>query len=88
MTYSLGDVKILVVEDMQPMLSLTKSILSIMGFKNLIGARSGDEGYEMFCKHNPDIVISDWLMEPEDGLELINNIRTDPASPNPYARLF
>ena len=38
MTYRLTDVKILVVEDMQPMLSLTKSILNIFGFNKVYTA--------------------------------------------------
>ncbi len=84
MVYTLEKAKILVVDDMQPMLSLTKSLLSIFGFKNVYGATDGNEAFEIFCKQNPDLVISDWVMEPMDGMELIEKIRKDSNSPNPY----
>lgn len=88
MPYKLDDIQILVVEDLLPMLTLTKSILQIFGFKNLLGARNADEAYELYCQHDPDIIITDWFMTPIDGLELIQKIRTDPKSPNPYVPII
>ena len=84
MTYKLDDVKILVVEDMLPMLTLTKSILQIFGFRKITAARSGEEGYAAYLKEKPDIIITDWLMDEMDGLELIKKVRTDPNSHDPY----
>lgn len=88
MAYRLNEVKVLIVEDMQPMLSLTKSLLSIFGFKELIGATSGEEAFELCVKNDPDVIITDWLMQPMDGLELIKKIRTEPSSPNPYVPII
>lgn len=84
MVYQLHTVKILIVEDMHAMLTLTKSLLSIFGFQQLITAKDGEEGFEAVKKHDPDVVITDWLMEPKDGLEMISEIRKNPLSPNPY----
>ena len=84
MSYRLQNVKILVVEDMAPMLALTKSILSIFGFGNIITASNGEQAYELYQKQHPDIIITDWLMEPINGLDLIEKIRKDPASHNPF----
>ena len=84
MAYKLEDVTVLLVEDLEPMLTLTKSILNIFGFKNLIGARSGEEGFQLYKEHKPDIIITDWLMEPTDGLTMIEWIRKDPDSHNPF----
>ena len=88
MTYRLDEIKILIVEDMLPMLTLTKSLLQIFGFKEIIGARSGPEAFELYCKENPDIIITDWIMEPMSGLEFINKIRKDPKSPNPFVPII
>lgn len=88
MSYDLSQVRILIVEDMQPMLALTTSILSMFGFKNIHGARTVDEGYKLFCHYEHDLVITDWLMEPHDGLELIRRIRKEDNSPNKFVPII
>ncbi len=88
MTYDLSQARILIVEDMQPMLTLTTSMLSLFGFANVYGAKSVEEGFRLFCQHNHDIVVTDWLMEPFDGLDLIRMIRHDDASPNRFVPIL
>lgn len=84
MTYKLDEIKVLIVDDMKPMLTLTSSILKIFGFHNVIIADNGSDALRLIRQHQPDIAIVDWLMEPMNGLELIQKIRKDPHSPNPY----
>jgi len=88
MSYRLHDVKILVVEDMAPMLELTKSILNIFGFNKIVTASGGEQAFKLFQQEKPDLVITDWLMEPVSGLDLIRMIRKDPASPNPFVPII
>lgn len=88
MAYKLDQIKILVVEDMFPMLTLIKSLLNIFGFKKIFSARNGEAGYKLYLKEEPDLIITDWHMEPMDGLEMINKIRTDKNSPNPYVPII
>lgn len=88
MPYDLSQVRILIVEDMQPMLALTTSMLGVMGFKNVIGAKNVDEGYKLFCQNPPDLVITDWLMEPMDGIDLIRMIRKNTDSPDPFVPII
>src|SRR5687768_8259059 len=71
MVYQFKNATVLVVDDMQPMLSLCSSLLKIFGFEKVYLAKDADEGFDMFVKHNPDIVLTDWLMEPYDGTQLI-----------------
>jgi CheY-like chemotaxis protein len=85
MPYKLENVRLLVVDDMPPMLTLAKSLLNIAGFKDVYTASNGETGFELFKKHSPDLVITDWMMEPVNGLELIDKIRKDPLSPDRYA---
>ena len=84
MAYELKKATILVVDDMQPMLALTASLLKIFGFSDIIQAGDAESAWSKFCTKNPDIVLTDWLMEPFDGLELVKKIRNDPASPNRF----
>lgn len=88
MAYRLNTVKILLVEDMHPMLILTRSILDIFGFKNVITAKDGEEAFQKFCYEKPDLVITDWIMDNMNGLELIERIRTDSASPDKYVPII
>lgn len=88
MPYDLTHVRLLIVEDMQPMLALTTSILTMFGFKNVHGAKNVEEGYKQFCQYNHDLVITDWLMEPLDGLDLIRMIRRNDNSPNKFVPIL
>ncbi len=88
MTYSFQNTKILIVEDNKPMLLLLRSVLQSFGFTNIISAFDGEEAFMKFCSTNPDIVITDWMMSPCDGLELSNKIRNERSSPNQYVPII
>jgi two-component system, chemotaxis family, chemotaxis protein CheY len=88
MTYALQKARILVVDDMKPMLALTKSVLKIFGFGEVHTAEGGQEAFELACKHDPDLIITDWMMEPMDGLEFTKMIRRNPLAPNPYVPIL
>lgn len=84
MVYQFKAVSILVVDDMKPMALLVSSLLKIFGFQNIHVAFDTEDAFAQFCRYKPDIVITDWLMQPYDGIELIRRIRRDPRSPNKY----
>ena len=67
------------------MLKLVRSILETFGVSRIHTAKDGEKGFEVFCQENPDIVITDWMMKPTNGLEMIEMIRSNSYSPNPYA---
>ena len=70
------------------MLALTTSIITMFGFKNVHGAKSVDEGYKLFCQYDHDLIITDWLMEPMDGLDLIRMVRRNDESPNKFVPII
>lgn len=86
--YTLEDIKVLIVDDMHPMLSLTRGVLEAFGFTKIFTAENGEEAFDLVCKHDPDFILTDWIMEPMDGLELTKKIRTDPASPNKFVPII
>ncbi|MCB1592722.1 MAG: response regulator [Alphaproteobacteria bacterium] len=88
MTYKFETLKVLVVEDNQPMLDLTKSILQTFGIGIIYTATDGEQAFSIFCKSNPDMVIADWMMQPCDGISLTRRIRNDKRSPNPYVPII
>ncbi len=88
MALSLDKLSILVVEDVAPMRQLLMVILKTLGIGTVLAANDGDEGYEVFCREKPDIVITDWHMEPMDGIELTRRIRNDSSSPNKTVQII
>lgn len=84
MGYQFDKVKVLLVEDNQPMLDLAKSLLETFGIGQVFTAKDGEEGFAIFCRENTDIVVADWMMKPMDGITLARRIRNDPASPNKF----
>ena len=84
MSYQFRNITVLVVESTKAMFDLTKSVLIAFGVNQVYSAYGFDEGYESFCRVNPDLVIIDWLDDPKNGLELTKRIRTDETSPNPF----
>lgn len=88
MPYDFEKVPVLIVEDNAPMLSLLKSLLGVYGFRNILTAKDGSEGFRLFCNEKPDLVIADWMMKPLDGISLSRRIRNDPASPDPFVPII
>lgn len=88
MSYQLQNISILVVEDNQPMLEITKSLLLTFGVGQVVTAQNGEAGFKRFCENNNDFIIADWMMRPMDGISFTRKIRNDPASPNPYVPII
>lgn len=64
------------------MQKLVGSVLDTLGVGRVLKADEGGAGYEAFCSENPDIVLADWHMVPTSGIDLVQKIRRDEASPN------
>ena len=88
MTYEFHKASVLIVEDNLPMVELIKSVIDTFGFKEVYTANDGDEGFEKFCRYNPDLVISDWMMKPTNGIEMAHKIRQSEKSPNKYVPII
>ncbi len=88
MAYDFSNVSVLIVEDNQPMIEITQSILNTFGIKTIHSATNGELGFSKFNQEDYDIVIIDWMMKPMDGIELTEKIRTDKLSRNPYVPII
>jgi CheY-like chemotaxis protein len=88
MGYEFKNVTVLIIESTRAMFDLTKSVLTTFGIGQIYAAYGFDEGFKAYCRINPDLVVMDWLEEPNNGLELTKKIRTDPNSPNPFVPII
>lgn len=60
--------RVLLIDDLQFIRSLLKDILQTSGYIIAGEAENGKEGYELFVKKKPDIVLLDISMPVMDGL--------------------
>ncbi len=88
MPYEFENITVLVVEDNQPMLDVTKSLLLTFGVGQVIGAKNGEHGFEKYCEYNPDLIIADWMMKPVDGISFTRQVRNAPQSPNQFVPII
>jgi two-component system chemotaxis response regulator CheY len=69
---------ILVVDDYQTMIRIVRNLLHQLGFDNVEDAGDGAAALAKLRQGNFGLVISDWMMEPMSGLELLRQVRADP----------
>jgi DNA-binding NtrC family response regulator len=67
-------IKVLVIDDEKPPLSMFRLFLAAYGY-DVFTAQSGLEGLEIFKAHNPEIVFTDIKMPGMDGLTVLRKIR-------------
>ncbi len=66
--------KILVVEDSEPLRKVLAEKLRDEKF-NVIEARGGEEGVKLALEQKPELIITDVVMFPVDGLDMSKQIR-------------
>lgn len=76
MNSSAGSYQILVVDDSPVHRKLVEQALEDATY-SLLFAKSGSEALELFRKHAPEIVLTDWMMPDLSGIELCERIRAD-----------
>jgi two-component system, chemotaxis family, chemotaxis protein CheY len=84
MTINLEALGILVVDDNKHMHSVVKAILNSMRVKNIRFSDNAADAFMEMRQWYPDIIITDWAMQPLDGLDFVRLVRKGADSPNPY----
>lgn len=82
MSLNFKKLSVLVVEDIRPMRDLIVTVLESLGVGTIMTAPDGVKGFELFCARKPDIIITDWHMEPVNGIDMTRMVRTHPQSPD------
>lgn len=70
--------KILVIDDEKPTLSMFRLFLTAYGYE-VFTAEDGEKGLQLFDELQPDIVFTDIKMPGMDGLEVLRKIRNSGA---------
>lgn len=69
---------ILVVDDYGRMVRIVRNLLHQLGFDNIDDASDGAGALTKLRAKTYGLVISDWMMEPMSGIELLEEVRADP----------
>ncbi len=70
-------IKILLVEDEQPIREMLRYSLKKKGYE-VIDAESAVQARKMILTDRPDLMIVDWMMPGESGIEFIKKLKKDP----------
>jgi two-component system, chemotaxis family, chemotaxis protein CheY len=70
---------ILIVDDYSRMLRIIRSLLRQLGYDQVEEASDGASALEKLRQKPFSLVISDWNLQPMSGLELLRQVRADPA---------
>ncbi|HYD18103.1 MAG TPA: response regulator [Patescibacteria group bacterium] len=90
MAYDFSDVKVLVVETSPPLFDLVKGVLTFFTVpeSSIHSAFGVEEAYAKFAAENHDLLIVDWLENPDRGLTLTKRLRSDSTCPNPFVPIL
>jgi two-component system, chemotaxis family, chemotaxis protein CheY len=70
---------ILIVDDYKTMLRIIRNLLKQLDFDNVDEATDGGMALSRMREKRYGLVISDWNMQPVTGIELLRQVRADPA---------
>jgi two-component system, chemotaxis family, chemotaxis protein CheY len=77
--------RLLIVDDNRHAAEIVKSILASVGAQEISEVSTADRAFKLLREEPFDVVIVDQnLGKGDEGIALVQRIRNDPASPNPY----
>lgn len=88
MAYNFSKLKILVVEENQPMTQIICALLKGFGIVQIDVATTSEIAFRKFQQEKHDLLLIDWLIKSEDGIKLSKKIRIDAKSPNPFVPII
>ena len=76
----LSALRFLVVDDSAEMRSLLLGMLFSLGGHSILEASDGTGALDLMSVNQVDIVLTDWMMSPMDGIDFTRQVRTAPES--------
>lgn len=74
---TLDEVSVLIVDDVNAMRVQLKSVLRAVGFSKITVASNGAEAKNIIRTQPVQLILCDWHMEPVNGLDLLQHVRTE-----------
>ena len=86
--HNFGNLKILIVDPHKHARVVARMVLRELGVGEFEMADDGDAGFFVLHQFSPDIILSELLMAPMDGLEFTRKVRSARTVPNPYVPII
>lgn len=86
--YRFSDVLPMVVDDSAHIRTLLKDVMMAFGANQVIEACDGADALSQIQNNRVDLVFTNWMMSPMDGIEFIRKMRTPNESPDPYVPII
>lgn len=78
----------LVVDDSHFERGISLDQLRGMGFGRVVGASCPNEAWDHLCVANPNVVLTEWTVDANDGLDFVRRVRISEESPNRAVSIF
>ena len=88
MAYNLEHLQVQLIEDNRNMRALVKAMLNALGMKSVRDCANGQQAIDALVEFTPDLIITDWMMAPVDGLKFTEFVRTDIDSPDIFTPII
>jgi response regulator RpfG family c-di-GMP phosphodiesterase len=82
--YDLSRLTVLVVDDSVYMTHLMRAVMRALNVGRVHAANNTDDAWNIFLRQQPDLIISDWKMQPMSGVDFLKKVRTAVESPNRF----
>jgi len=79
---SKDSIRVLIVDDMQAMRAVAKSLALSLGAETVFEAENGEIGLELYRKEKPDLVLLDIEMPVKDGISTLKSILAEDNNAN------
>lgn len=86
--YDLSKVRVLIVDDHEPMRRILLAMLKALGIRELESATDGRDAVKMLAKIEIDLIITDLLLPFVDGFELTQLVRSGEAGGDPFVPII
>ena len=87
-SYSFENLSILIVDDNKHMHSIIEAVLGSFGCNMIHQETNPDVAFARLREYKPDIIFSDLVMRPTDGIEFVRRIRNDEKCDNPFVPII
>ena len=88
MAYDLKNLNVLLGEDDTSMRFLLRDMLNAFGIETVETVSDGTKAYASLRRFAADLIITDWVMDPLDGIDFTRMVRSAPDSPNPFVPII
>jgi two-component SAPR family response regulator len=76
--------RVLIVDDDPMTLSLLSQMVKTFGVYEIVACQSAKEAIEKISVWQPDVILSDFMMDNGDGIDLLKNVRKEYGHEIPF----